>query len=375
MKSKSKRLISVDILRGLTIIFMIIVNDPGSWSHVYAPLLHADWNGITPTDYIFPTFLFIVGVSIVLSLSKKKEENFSKKILLKKIIWRSLKIYLVGLFLWLWPNFEFDNIRWVGVLQRISVVYLFTAIIFLYLNLRSQIILLSQILLFYTIIMCFVPVPDIGFPDLSAPEKNWAHYLDSILLPGVMWEKTWDPEGILSTLPSIGTGILGLIGGYIITSKNELQKKMLNLSLFGFVLLFLGDITQYVFPLNNNLWSTSFTLLVGGISSLSLCFCIYICDYLNLGERFRFAQSFGVNSIFSYVMAGMLTFLFYDNKIMIFQNTIVDWGVGLNQLFINVFSEMGLPHKLLSFLFAVFYVIVVWVPTAFLFKRKIYIKL
>tara|TARA_Y200000002_G_scaffold197891_1_gene163410 strand:+ start:33 stop:704 length:672 start_codon:yes stop_codon:yes gene_type:complete len=223
--------------------------------------------------------------------------------------------------------------------------------------------------------MCFVPVPGIGFPDLSVPEKNWAHYLDSIVLPGVMWEKTWDPEGILSTLPSIGTGILGLIGGYIITSKNELQKKMLNLSLFGFVLLFLGDITQYVFPLNKNLWSTSFTLLVGGISSLSLCFCIYICDYLNLGERFRFAQSFGVNSIFSYVMAGMLTFLFYDNKIMIFQNTIVDWGIGLNQLFINVFSEMGLPHKLLSFLFAVFYVIVVWVPTAFLFKRKIYIKL
>ena len=375
MKTKSERLISVDILRGLTIIFMIIVNDPGSWSHVYAPLLHAEWNGITPTDYIFPTFLFIVGLSIVLSLSKKKDEGLAKNILLKKIIWRSIKIYLVGIFLWLWPNFDFENIRWAGVLQRISFVYLFCAIIFLYLNLRSQIILLFLILVFYTIIMCFIPVPGIGYPDLSVPEKNWAHYIDTLLLPGVMWEDTWDPEGILTTLPSIGTGILGLIGGYILTGKSDLIKKMLHLSLFGFVLFFLGDISQYIFPLNKNLWSTSFTLLVGGISSLSLCFCIYICDYLNLGEKFKFAQSFGVNSIFSYIMAGMLTFLFYDNKIMIFQNTIVDWGIGLNSLFINIFSEIGLPNKLLSFLFAVFYVLIVWIPTSYLFKKKIYIKL
>ena len=375
MKTKSERLISVDILRGLTIIFMIIVNDPGSWSHVYAPLLHAEWNGITPTDYIFPTFLFIVGLSIVLSLSKKKDEGLAKNILLKKIIWRSIKIYLVGIFLWLWPNFDFENIRWAGVLQRISFVYLFCAIIFLYLNLRSQIILLFLILVFYTIIMCFIPVPGIGYPDLSVPEKNWAHYIDTLLLPGVMWEDTWDPEGILTTLPSIATGILGLIGGYILTGKSDLIKKMLHLSLFGFVLFFLGDISQYIFPLNKNLWSTSFTLLVGGISSLSLCFCVYICDYLNLGEKFKFAQSFGVNSIFSYIMAGMLTFLFYDNKIMIFQNTIVDWGIGLNSLFINIFSEIGLPNKLLSFLFAVFYVLIVWIPTSYLFKKKIYIKL
>ncbi len=375
MKNKSERLISVDILRGLTIIFMIIVNDPGSWSHVYAPLLHAEWNGITPTDYIFPTFLFIVGVSIVLSFSKKKDQGLSKNILLKKIIWRSMKIYLVGLFLWLWPNFDFENIRWAGVLQRISFVYLFCAIIFLYLNLRSQIILLFLILVFYTIIMCFIPVPGIGYPDLSVPEKNWAHYIDTLLLPGVMWEDTWDPEGILTTLPSIGTGVLGLIGGYILTSKNDLIKKMLHLSLFGFVLFFLGDISQYIFPLNKNLWSTSFTLLVGGISSLSLCFCVYICDYLDLGKKFKFAQSFGVNSIFSYIMAGMLTFLFYDNKIMIFQNTLVEWGMGLNSLFIGVFSEIGIPHKLLSFLFAVFYVLVVWIPTSYLFEKKIYIKL
>ncbi|MBL29668.1 MAG: heparan-alpha-glucosaminide N-acetyltransferase [Flavobacteriaceae bacterium] len=375
MNTDSKRLLSVDILRGLTIIFMIIVNDPGSWSNVYAPLLHAKWNGITPTDYIFPTFLFIVGLSIALSLSKKKESNSSNTEVLKKIIWRSIKIYLVGLLLWLWPNFDFENIRWVGVLQRISIVYLFCAIIFLYFNLKSQIIILSQILLFYTILMCFVPIPEIGFPDLSVPEKNWAHYLDSLLLPGVMWQKTWDPEGILSTLPSIGTGILGLIAGHILTSKNDLLKKMLYISLLGFVLLFFGDITQYIFPLNKNLWSTSFTLLVGGISCLSLCFCMYICDYLSHGKKFKIAQSFGVNSIFSYVVASMLTFIFYGSKIVIFKKTLFDWGGGLNELFIDVFSETGLSLKLLSFLYALFYVFIIWIPTSFLFKKKIYIKL
>ena len=117
-----QRVLAVDILRGLTIIFMIIVNDPGSWSHVYHPLLHAEWNGLTPTDYIFPTFLFIMGTSIVLSLNKRAK-NTEKLELVKKIFWRSFKIYAVGIFLWLWPEFNFERIRWVGVLPRIALVY------------------------------------------------------------------------------------------------------------------------------------------------------------------------------------------------------------------------------------------------------------
>ena len=366
MEITNKRLLSIDILRGFTIIFMIIVNDPGSWSHVYSPLLHAKWNGITPTDYIFPTFLFIVGVSIVLSLSEKVENKMSKKTILKKIFWRSLKIYLVGLFLWLWPNFDFENIRWAGVLQRISLVYLFTSLIFIYSNFRSQIILLFVIIIGYTTLMCFIPIPGIGYPDLSVPEKNWAHYIDSILLPGVMWRETWDPEGILSTIPSIGTGILGLIAGNLLIKKNNIEKKMLYIGVFSFILLFFGDIFQYIFPLNKNIWSTSFMLLVGGISSFSLFFCIYICDYLNLGNKLKFPHSFGINSIFSYVLAGMLTLIFYSDKL---------WGIGLNKLFMDYFGELGISLKLLSFIYAFIYVMIIWLPTLFLFKRKIYIKL
>ena len=228
----NQRIIAVDILRGLTIIFMIIVNDPGSWSHVYSPLLHADWNGLTPTDYIFPTFLFIMGTSIVLSLGRKAQSQ-PKKELIKKIIWRSIKIYIVGLILWLWPAFDFERIRWVGVLPRIAFVYFFTALLFVYTSRKTQLYTAIGLVVGYLILMCFVPVPGIGIPDLSVPEKNWAHYIDRLYLPGVLWQKTWDPEGILSTLPAIATGIFGMLAGYIIKSQKQLSEKLIKLFIIG----------------------------------------------------------------------------------------------------------------------------------------------
>ena len=149
MEKSNSRLLSLDIFRGLTIIFMIIVNDPGSWSHVYAPLLHANWNGLTPTDYIFPSFIFIVGISIVLSLTKQTKKGITKEQLVKKILLRSLKIYLVGLFLWLWPTFDFGRIRWVGVLPRIALVFMVCALLFLYTKRKTQMIIAAVVLLLY----------------------------------------------------------------------------------------------------------------------------------------------------------------------------------------------------------------------------------
>ena len=178
MEKSYTRLLSVDILRGLTIIFMIIVNSPGSWDHVYAPLLHADWNGLTPTDYIFPIFIFIVGVSLVLSITKQREKGMSRDQLVKKIIWRSIKIYLVGLFLWLWPSFDFSSIRWVGVLQRIALVFLVCSLLFFYAKRKTQLIITAVILIFYALIVQYLPVPGIGMPDLSEPGKNWANFID-----------------------------------------------------------------------------------------------------------------------------------------------------------------------------------------------------
>ena len=360
-----QRVLAVDILRGLTIIFMIIVNDPGSWSHVYQPLLHAEWNGLTPTDYIFPTFLFIMGTSIVLSLNKRAK-NTEKLELVKKIFWRSFKIYAVGLFLWLWPEFNFERIRWVGVLPRIALVYFFVALFYVYTTKRTQFYVTTGLLSGYLFLMCFVPVPGIGFPDLSIPEKNWAHYIDNFLLPGVLWQKTWDPEGILSTFPAIATGLLGVFAGYIITSKKDLSEKLAELFVMATILLILGDLTQYIFPLNKSLWSTSFTLMVGGISTLGLGFFIFICDVKKWGGYFRFAQEFGVNSIFSYVLAGMLTLIFYSSRL---------WGFKLSGLFMDIFTTLGMAPKLTSLIYAILYTTVIWVPVHYLFKKKIFIKL
>ena len=358
------RLLSIDVLRGLTIIFMIIVNQPGSWDYVYSPLLHAKWNGLTPTDYIFPMFLFIVGVSIVLSMSKRLN-SVDKSSLIKKILWRALKIYLVGLFLWIWPAFDLGNIRWTGVLQRISVVFLFCGLIYLFFILFQQVYIAATILLLYWIIMVFTPVPGIGVPDLSIPERNWAHYIDSLYLPGVMWQGTWDPEGILSTFPSIVTGIFGLIAGGILVSKKDIKDKLINLFLIGVILVFIGDAISWSFPVNKNLWSTSYTCLMGGMSFLLTAAFIYIIDVLGY-KKFKFAHVFGVNSIFCYVLAGVLSSIFYSNYFL---------GFYPNKEFFNLITGLGISDKLVSFMYAVIYVLIIFLPAYILFKKKIFIKL
>ena len=366
METSTKRLLSLDILRGLTIILMIIVNDPGSWSHVYAPLLHVEWNGITPTDYVFPTFLFIVGVSIVLSLNKQTEKGKSRLELTKKIVFRSIKIYLVGIFLWLWPSFNFEEIRWVGVLPRIAFVFLACSLLYLYTSRKIQFYIGASIILGYWIIIAYVPVPGIGFPDLSVPEKNWAHYLDRMLLPGRLWKYTWDPEGLLSTLPAIGSGLIGMCAGYVLLRKDILENRLNQLFFFGFLLLIAGDVMQWFFPLNKNLWSSSFTLFMGGIGMISLAAFSYYFDVKQNRYTFKFAQVFGVNSIFAYTMSSLLTVIFYSSK----------WfGFALNEEFMSLWESIGLPLKLGSLIYALGYVFIIWIPTYYLFKKKIYIKL
>jgi len=362
----SQRLRSLDVLRGLTIILMIIVNTPGSWSHVYAPLLHAEWNGITPTDYVFPAFLFIVGVSIVLSFSKQEELGKSKAEMTRKILIRSLKIYLVGLFLWLWPSFNFEGIRWVGVLPRIAFVFLGCALLFLFTTNRQRLYLAVVILVLYWIVMAYVPVPGIGVPDLNVPEKNWAHYIDKMLLPGRLWKHTWDPEGLLSTLPAIATGLLGMVAGSILIQKEVLTQKVNKLFFYGFILLLAGDVMQWFFPLNKNLWSSSFTLFMGGATALALAAAIYVLDVKKSSFSFQFAHVFGVNSIFAYSLSSILTVVFYSSKW---------WGVAFNQEFMKLWESVGLSLKLGSLLYALFYVLIIWLPTYYLFKRKIFTKL
>jgi predicted acyltransferase len=366
MEKAFSRLDSLDILRGLTIILMIVVNDPGSWSHVYAPLLHAEWNGLTPTDYVFPSFLFIVGVSIVLSISKQRENGVGQTQILKKVAFRALKIYLVGLFLWLWPAFDFERIRWVGVLPRIAVVFLICAIIYLYTQKKTQTLLLIVLLISYWLIMAYLPIPGIGNPDLSVPEKNWANYLDSQYLPGYLWQKTWDPEGFLSTITAVCTGLLGMLAGHLIIGKLTLQEKLIKIFVLAASLLILGDIAQYIMPVNKSIWSSSFVLITGGISALLLGFFIYWVDVKGQAKHFRFAKVFGLNPIFSYVLAGLLYTVFYSKRL---------WGFSWSATFMEVAQNVGIAPKLASLTYALIFVCIIWIPTYMLYRKKIIIKL
>ncbi len=357
------RLLSIDVLRGMTLIFMIIVNQPGSWDNVFAPLLHADWNGLTPTDYIFPNFLFIVGVSIVLSLNNKKGLDRNKTI--RRIIWRAFKIYLVGLFLWIFPSFDFDNIRWTGVLQRISFVFLFCGMIYMFIEKKYFMYLSFIALILYWFIMLYLPIPGIGQPDLSLPELNMAHYIDKNYLPGVMWQETWDPEGILTTIPSIITGVFGLIAGTILISNSNIKDKLLKLFYIGLILVFVGDFFSWSFPVNKNLWSTSYTFLMGGMSFMLAAAFTYLID-VNGYNKFKMSQVFGTNSIFTYVLAGILGSIFYSDYII---------GIQLNSIFVNAFINVGIYPKVASLFYAVIYVFIIYIPAYYLFKKKIFIKL
>jgi len=363
--AKSKRLVSLDALRGFTIAAMVIVNDPGSWSHVYPPLLHAEWNGCTLTDLIFPFFLFIVGISIALAYTKRLEANLPKKDIYRKIITRTVTIYVLGLFLWLWPEFDFGAIRWAGVLQRISVVFLACALIFLNTSWKQQIKIGAVVLILYWIFVAYVPVPGIGKPDLSVPEKNWANYLDSILLPGVMWQKTWDPEGILSTFPSIVTGIIGMLVGQLYLSVKDEYKRLALLFFVGFCLFLAGGAWNWFFPINKNLWTSSFVLYTAGLGTLGLAACILIVDVWGYTKWTFLGRVYGANAITSYVLAGMLTLIFYGVRL---------GGASMNEWFMGSLTPLGLDPKFVSMLYAIIYMLIIFVPALILYRRKIFIR-
>jgi predicted acyltransferase len=360
-----KRLISLDALRGFTIAAMVIVNDPGSWSHVYGPLRHAKWNGCTITDLIFPFFLFIVGISIALAYTKRMEANVPLKKIYRKIIIRSVNIYLLGLFLWFWPHFDFSSVRWVGVLPRISIVFLACALLFLNTSWKQQVRIGAAILILYWIVVAYIPVPGIGKPDLSQPEMNWANYLDTLILPGYMWQKTWDPEGILSTFPAIVTGIIGmLIGKLYLTVKDE-NKRLIWLYFAGFAMFLAGGLWNWFFPINKNLWTSSYVLYTAGLGTLGLATCILIVDVWGYKRWTFLGRVYGANAITSYVLAGMLTVVFYEWRI---------GGASMNEWFMNGITSIGFDPRFASMLCAILYMLIIFVPALVLYRKKIFIK-
>lgn len=351
------RIISVDVLRGLTVLLMTVVNNPGSWDYVYPILDHAKWNGCTLADLVFPFFIFVVGIAVPLAMPVKQDKPEN----ILKIITRSLRIICLGFFLYFFNSIyflgldgfplllvrlaitfivgyaligdfklktktilaislfiifltlayggheNFKDVRLPGVLQRIGIVYFFVSIIYLKTTIKTQIILSSSILLGYWAIMTLIPVPGIGHSNLE-PITNLASWLDSILLKDHMYiaTKTWDPEGILSTIPTIANGIIGLLIGQLLLKplpKLEIAKKM---GIISIILILSGLLWSVFFPINKALWTSSYVLFTAGIALLLLTIIYYIVDVLEHKKWTKFLLSWGVNPMIVFFVSGIL---------------------------------------------------------------------
>ena len=369
VEKKSNRLISLDLFRGITIAGMILVNNPGSWESVYLPFLHADWDGATPTDMIFPFFLYIVGVSVVLAYSRQLEKISSPNVLLRKIIKRVFILFLLGLILNGFPQFDLSSIRIPGVLQRIAIVFFFCALLYLYTSWKKQVYVGGGLLIVYWIIMTAVETPGVGEVTLSKGE-NIAAWLDSIVLKGHMWgvTKTWDPEGFLSTLPAISTGISGMLVGHFLLTKKAINEKLIWLFVAGCFSILLGLFWGLHFPINKSLWSSSYVLYTSGIATLCFAICYWFVDVLGYKKWTNPFIIYGSNAITVYFANGIFaTLLYYFN---------FSWNgesVCLQDLFFKFFAS-GLPPKLASLICALINVWLFYGLALIMYRKKIFIK-
>jgi len=265
----SERLSYLDAFRGLTIAAMILVNNPGSWKFVYPPLRHAEWHGWTPTDFIFPFFLFIVGVSLALSLSRRREQRVAPAEIYLKVFARALIIFSLGLFLHLFPKFHPATMRIPGVLQRIAVCYLFGALIYLSASKIPRLAIILALLAGYWLAMKFIPVPGYGAGVLDY-HGNLAGHLDTKLLAGHLYRPEFDPEGLLSTIPAIATVLLGTLAGDLLRTEKTLVRKAVVFFGYGAVLVALGLLLHPYFPINKQLWTSTYVLFTAGAALVIL---------------------------------------------------------------------------------------------------------
>lgn len=361
---KKDRLLSLDVFRGITIAAMILVNDPGAWSHVYSPLLHAKWHGCTPTDLVFPFFLFMVGLAVSLGSPKEGE---ARREITKKIAKRSLYLFLIGLFLNAFPNFDLANLRIPGVLQRIGLVFLAIGIMHHYISSKTQVIIGSGLLIFYWLLMTFVPVPGIGQANLD-PDTNFAAWFDRLFLTGHMWRNTdtWDPEGLLSTLPAIVTGLLGMFTGKLLFKIEDKQYGVIRLFALANMLIFAALAWDITFPINKSLWTSSYVLYTAGIAMHFFAMLYWLLDIKKYTTKFTYPfKVFGSNAITAYAFSGILA------------STIGLISLGdepAQRVVFDFLLQLFGDHKFSSLVYALAFVAVCYVPVLVLYRKNIFIK-
>jgi predicted acyltransferase len=367
------RLVSLDFFRGATIAAMILVNNAGDAPNSYWLLKHAEWNGWTPTDLIFPFFLFIVGVSMAFSFNSRLQRGDSRWRILRHVVWRGVILFALGLFLNGFPNQYFlSSWRVYGVLQRIAICYVITAVFALWFGRRGWILATVAFLAGYWILMRYIPVPGFGVPThgipLLDPDRNLAAWLDRKLLAGHLYDGTRDPEGVLSTMPAIATTLLGLITGDWLRGPRTGKAKTIGMAVFGVAAVSAGEFWNPWFPINKNLWTSSFVLLTAGLALFCLAACYWILDVKHWRGRWTtFFLVFGMNPIVAYVFAELISHGLYR----------LSTAGGLSWedvLYQNGFEQfIGAANA--SLLYATCYVLFCWAVIWLLYRKRIFLKI
>ena len=367
----SSRLLSLDVFRGGTIAAMMLVNNAGNWNAVYPPLRHSAWHGWTFTDTIFPFFLWIAGVSMTISFAKRLERNDSRARLLTHTLQRAATIFLLGLFLNLFPLFQFSTVRIPGVLQRIAVCYLVAGVIFLYTSLRGQIVWTASLLLVYCALMKLVPVPGFGAGILEK-EGNFAQYIDQLVLSGHMWasSKTWDPEGIVSTLPAIATILFGVLTGHLLRSRLTPENKTAWLMVMGNCLIGAGLIWAWWLPINKPLWTSSYSLLMAGMAANVFGCCYWLIDIKGYRRWSKPLAIYGMNAITVYVLAGLLSKLSSFIKVAGVDGSEITAGKWVYE---HIYAPLASPVNA-SLLYALTYVAILYGVSWFMYRMKWFVR-
>jgi predicted acyltransferase len=369
--SKPRRILSIDIFRGITIAMMIIVNNPGSWSHVYAPLRHAKWHGCTPTDLIFPFFLFIVGTSMRFAFVRW--HSFASNKFYKHVFIRTISIFIAGSLIHAFPfiqqDWDWDSYRIMGVLQRIALAYGIAAIIAIHLDLKKIFVSCIGILTFYWAILVLG-----GGSEPFSLENNLIRKIDIFILgQSHLYGGTgiqFDPEGLLSTIPSVVTVLIGYLVGAMLHTTKDFWDNIKRMSILGISLIISGLIWSLFLPINKQLWTSSYVLFTGGIATLFLTFLCWMIDIKKWKRPLWFFQIFGTNSIFLFVLSGFWTKTILRIKFTLGGETISGYNYLYKTLFIPLAGELSG-----SLLFAVAHLFGFWLVLLWLYRRKIFINL
>ena len=369
--SKPRRIYSIDIFRGMTIALMIIVNNPGSWAYVYAPFRHAKWHGCTLTDLVFPFFLFIVGAAMRFAFVRW--HSFASNEFYKHVFWRTVSIFLAGSLIHAYPfiqqDWDWSNFRIMGVLQRIALAYGIAAIMVIHLDLKKLLITSIGVLVFYWGLLWIG-----GGSDPYGLATNLARKIDIMILgESHLYGGTgiqFDPEGLLSTLPSVVTVIIGYLVGAMIHTTKDFLDNIKRMSVLGITLIVLGTLWGFIFPINKQLWTSSYVLYTGGFATLVLALLCWLIDIKKWKKSLWVFEVFGTNSVFLFVLSGIWTKTILRLQFDFEGNTISGYSYLYRSLFVPIAGDING-----SLLFAITHMVGFWLVLYWLYRKKIFINL